>query len=463
MLRDLASLAGGRTVGSLVLFIGYAHLARVLDPTLYGFIELAVWVALLGAMVVDAGLGTIGTRELSQRREIASELADKIPACQFLVLLGVLPITFLLPFAMRQPWNGTLMIWMCCLALFGMPWKLDWLFQGLEMMKIAGFFYAFRATIFTVGVVLFVDNNADFLTVGWIELLSAAALVGYFLYFQIRYVGPVRLRFSKEFLRTYIPQGLHVGLSNIIWTVIQSIPMVLLAAFHGKEQTAWFAAPLRIVVSVLTLSWIYHYNLYPTFARQFYRSPEALREVLSASLRTTTWGACFAALLMAVLANPLLSLIFGSRFEESAPTFGMLIWIFPITLVSGHFRLALTVSGKQRHVFDAHIAGLITVIGVGLIFIPLFSSEGAAATILAAGLAVLVSAYLFCLKRMPSPASLQIVVPPVVLALGLLAVLSGFPCGPWLSSGIAVAAFLVFGLCDQRILRDMRLLSKAKA
>lgn len=463
MLRDLASLAGGRFAGSLIAFVGYAHLARVLDPRYYGYVELATWIALLATMVIDAGLATIGTREISHAHDRAPELAANVPACQFLITLVVLPIAMILPLIMNQPWEGTFLIWIFCLGLLAYPWKLDWLFQGLEMMNVAGYFYAFRTAVFTIGVFLFVRSNGDFITVGWIELFAATAVVFYFGYFQFKHVGPIRLRFSWKFCRTYIPQGFVLGLSNMIWTAIQSMPVMFLAAFAGADETAWLAAPLRIVIALLTLSWIYLYNIYPTMVREFHRSPEAMNRLVVASMRVVSWGTLLGILPLALLSEPILKTLYGPKFHESVPVFEVLLWVLPITLISGHFRWSLTAAGKYSYVLHSHIVGLIAALLVGVILIPLFASFGAALTMLVSSSAILISSYIFSLTKLPGGASLDSMLLPTALAAILFMAVPQLGFNPWVSASIAAAIFVLAGALEPRLLRDIKSLAAAKS
>ncbi len=463
MLRDLSSLVGGRFIGNLIAILGFARLARVLTPTHYGYVEVATWIALLAAMVIDAGLGTIGTREVSQNPARAPELVATIPASQFLLALVVLPLAMLLPIVMRQPWECTLLIWIFLLGLITIPWKLDWLFQGLEMMKVAGYFYTFRTGIFTLGIFLFVRNDAHFISVGWIDFSAAIALTLYFVFLLERLVCPIRLRFSWSLSKTYLSQGIHLGLSNIIWTTIQAVPMMFLTSFSGKDETAWLAAPLRIVVSLLTFSWIYHYNLYPTLIREYENSTAAMNRLVAVSLRVVSWGAFSVTLLLALLANPLLAAIFGSKYREAVPIFSLLVWVIPITLVSGHFRWSLTAAGEYGCVLRSQILGLIAVLLAGGLMIPLMASLGAAMAMVVATAAICIASYLFSLLKFGADGFAGIVAVPAGLALFLFLGLSRFGFGPWINAAIGGSVFLLAGVIDRRLLRDLRILLKAKS
>lgn len=462
MLRDLAALTSGRLAGSVVAFVGFAHLARVLTPASYGYVELAAWIVVLGTMVIDGGLGTIGTREISHDPARAGELAALIPASQLVLAIALFPLAVVLPFWMGQPREAMIMIWMFSAGLFFVPRKLDWLFQGVERMNVTGYFYAFRTAVFVGGVLLFVRAEADFFRVGWIELAAAGSMALYFAFFQVRFVGPVRFRFRWHFIREYLPRGFHVCAGNIVWTIIQTAPVFLLASLAGDEQTAWFAAPLRIVVALLTLSWVYLYNLYPTLVKVHHRGAEELLQTLKASLRLCAWGSCLLTLILGLLAEPLLKLAYGAKFGPSAPVFAVLVWVLPATLLSGHFRWALIAAGKEVRVVWSNLFGLVAVIAIGWSAIAPLGSLGAAWALLGSGLTVLLAAAVWAHRDLGLGLAARGALLPVGWSILLFVFLPHLEWGPWSTAAIAAGLFALGALADRRLLDDARRLARLK-
>src|SRR5207244_11861593 len=128
-------------------------------------------------------------------------------------------------------------------------------------------------------------------------------------------------------------EAFYVGLGHVVWVLVQYAPLILVANLVGGAETAWFGAPHRIVVSLLTLSFVYHFNLYPAIARRAGAPPEHLRDPLHASFRVAAWGGILIALLLTLLARPLLLLAYGAPFAAAVPVFAVLVWTLPVTLL----------------------------------------------------------------------------------------------------------------------------------
>ena len=84
---NLLTLLGGEAGAKAVGFVAFAYLARVLGPSAYGVVELAVSLFFFFALIVDFGLGAIGAREVAQHRDQVPMLAAGIPVLRFIVSL----------------------------------------------------------------------------------------------------------------------------------------------------------------------------------------------------------------------------------------------------------------------------------------------------------------------------------------------------------------------------------------
>ncbi|MBK6721060.1 MAG: oligosaccharide flippase family protein [Sphingomonadales bacterium] len=92
LFRDFTVLAGGQLISKALSFLAFAWLARALDPISYGAVEYIVGLTAFFALLVDGGLGVIGTRRTVRDPEELALLAHQIPVARFLLVLVGVPI-----------------------------------------------------------------------------------------------------------------------------------------------------------------------------------------------------------------------------------------------------------------------------------------------------------------------------------------------------------------------------------
>jgi O-antigen/teichoic acid export membrane protein len=464
LVHDLVALLGGQLLSKLVGFAAFVYLARTLDAGAYGAVEYAGGLAVVFGMAIEWGLGPIGVRALAADPRRLPSLAALIPTARFGLTLAAIPLM-----GLSVSWSGadaatTELTWLFALAMLALPWKQDWLLQGLEMMTAAALAPLLRMAAFAGAVMLLVDSSQDLVWVGAAEILSAVLFAAYFLLIQQFWIVPIELKFAFPELWRLLREGFSVGAANMIWVLLQYAPLILLANLVGGSETGWFAAAHRVVVSLLALSWIYHFNLYPTIARRLAQGMAVLRPLMSASFRVVAWGSVWSALLLMLLAAPLLSWAFGAAYLAAEPSFAVLAWVLPVTLLSGHARGALIAAGQQNCVLVAHIAGLVVLVIGGVPLIEILHGLGAATAMLAAALAVWAVSHRYATTRLGPLTPLSTVVLPVALALVMALLARLLAIDPLLAGPLAATAYPLCGLLlDRRLLADIHRLADAKS
>ncbi len=464
LVKDLASLASGQLFSMVIGFIAFAYLARVFDPETYGAVEFAIAIAAFFAMVIECGIGTIGVREIAKDHAKAPDLAAQVPAARLALALIVVPLVGLSSYASGQGETVTALVWLFALSLFAAPWRQDWLLQGLELMHQAAFAQAVRMSVFAVGAFLFVHGTGDILTVGWVEIAAVAAATLYFLVVQYVWAVPFRYRFSLAEPWRLIREGAAVGLSNVVWAFKLYAPMYLLVLLVGAADAAWLGASQRIALSILTMSFVYHFNLYPVIARTIEQNPESWQRVMESSFRLVAWSGIGLALVFTLLSRDIMVAVFGAPFAAGGPVLAILIWLFPLRTLTGHTRWALIASGRQRLLLISELLGAGAVLASGLALIPPYGAAGAAGALLT-GIAVSGAATQYFAEtfigrlRVFKGACLPV---SAALVCGIAA--TSLLENAFLGAALALAAYTACALPIWRtLIADLRILAYAKA
>jgi len=452
LLRDLVSLVGGQSLSMVIGFVTFAYLARSLDTVRYGMLEYAIAIAAFAGIVIECGVGAIGVRLLGQAPGRARELAATVPAARMLLALAVVPAVGILGGLSQDSAEARALIWIFAISLFGVTLKQEWLLQGTERMALAALAQPIRTLVFALGVLALVGPETRLQTIGWIELAAVTAVSVYYLVVQLRLVTRFGLNWRFGDLVRLLGEGLSVGLSNILWAFMVAAPMLMLGGLGADGHApAHLGASQRIVLSLLTVSFLYHFNLYPVLVRKLAEDVAGWLRVVSASARLVAWGGVAVALALSALAGPIMVTVFGPGFAAAAPVLAVLAWIFPLRLQSGHARWSLIARGAQRRLLWAEGAGAAALVATGLVLIPGqgvigAATGGAIAGAIGAALALLagitVSAVLtqIAVVRLIGPVA---VVGPSLVPLG--AALAGLALVRLSGAGGLAAAALAFG------------------
>jgi O-antigen/teichoic acid export membrane protein len=440
LVRDFLALSGGELLAKLAGFAAFAYLARTLSAEGYG------------------GFGPIGARELAREPARAAQLAAAIPTARSaLALLGVAGMV-LCSFLLDQPRETRALIRIYAVSLLAVPWTLNWLLQGLDLMPWVALAQAVRMITFALGVVVFVSGGGDLWKVGAVEIGAAAAMAGYYLLVQRSRVAPVRLGSPLSLLRQLTVEAFPVGLGRILWGLGHYSATMLVAILVGGAEIAWFGAGHRIVTSLGTFVYLYHFNLYPQLVRTVGAKPGALEELLGPSFRVAAWLGVLAGLAGSLLAEPVCRLIFGAPFSAAAPAFAVLIWVVPASLLGAHANFALIAYARQRNELVANAVGAVVVVLLGLAWIGRWGALGAAAAMLASTLATWGVAQLFARRQVGRVPFVRPLIRPGLSALGAAALWAWLPVeSHWTASAIGIGAYVAAApLIEPALFRDLR-------
>jgi O-antigen/teichoic acid export membrane protein len=455
--RDLSFLVAGQVAARLIGFLAFAFLARSLEPEAYGSVEFIVGLAGLFSTMADLGLGTIGIRRAAAAPSERPLLAAQISIIRFCIaFICALAMIIGVDSVSNSPVLRGLVLLYATSLLLG-AWYQEWLLQSAGLMAQVALAQILRMSVFFIVVVLLVRDSSDALLVGWGEIAAVAAAAAYSLYTQQHRIAPIRF-FASMNKKHLISEALPIGLSSAVWSAAQYTPLFLMGAIVGGSDTGIFAAANRLVASIATLSFVYHFNLYPAAARAAADNHTALVALMRNSFRVAAWATIGGALGLSLAAAPVLRIVFGPDFESAAPVLAILIWTVPVMFLSNHARCSLILAKLEVNVLFAQVSGLVTVGVLGFALVHSNDGIGAAAAALAGSLAVWSTSYaLAWLKKVPTP-PLSLAARPLTLALALWFCAQTLALDPW----VATCAALIVYVFSAPLL-DRALVSLARA
>jgi O-antigen/teichoic acid export membrane protein len=380
-----ATLFGGEALGKLCTIAAFAYLARALEPSDFGLVELSLSIVGFFVLGVENGLGPYGARQVALAPGSLSTLMPKVILLRAMFVAPAYVIILVLSSQYGTQGVGILAVYGLVVCLI--PFFNQWVFQGLGLMHWVAAGTALRYLLFAGFVVIAVRPGADPRWVAGAEVLGAVGLAA-LTAVVLRWVLRVRLEWAGS-LRGSVDlfkETWSLGASNLTMTLLWYAPILALGRFAGTEQVAWLAAALRVVLALNTFVSMYFFNMLPNLTREIAEGVHAWRLLVRRSLQTSMWPAFLVALGGVLGAPVVVRLLYGAKYDAAALPLQIVIWMIPLGWFSGNFRYSLIASGHQRAEFRVSaITGLVTpFLAVALVLRA--QSAGAATALLLGGL-----------------------------------------------------------------------------
>jgi O-antigen/teichoic acid export membrane protein len=393
---NFSFLVVGEIISKIFTFAAFAFLARTFGPLQFGHLEFVLAVMIFATLLVDFGANPLGSREVAQARERIGEIVASLVGMRAILsfLTYGLLFGFALIFLNDKPQLKNLML-LYGLSLFFITFFFQFVFQGLEKMKWVAISSVVRQMVFAAGVFLVVIHIKRLWVVACIEITAVFSLTLYSIYMLIFHVKTTGFKTNTTMLWRTFKEALPIGLSDITWAFMWYFATILLGLMTTGNEVGWFSAAHRPVMTLHTFVWLYFCNLLPSISRSAHETREVLDNLMRHSMSFMSWGTVLIGAVGLTMAEPLIVLVFGNKFRESAAVIKILIWMIPLSSLGCHYRYTLIGYGRQNYEFIAHAVAAVVSVIMGFILIPIYAEKGAALSLVIAVSVYCLLVYLF--------------------------------------------------------------------
>ncbi len=215
-------------------------------------------------------------------------------------------------------------------------------------------------------------------TVSAIYLAGAVGALVLALYCLFTRVARPRLEVQLKRWWPLMRVALPVGIAGVFATILFRVDVALLGWFENDAVVGDYGAAYRLLESTLFISWSIGTAVYPVFSRLSRTSETPIGAVFEGALKLGAALTLPLAVGAAVLAYPLIDLLYGSDFEDGAVPLMLLaptIFLYPPTYIAAYVLIS-----QDRQSELAWVYGSVAVVNIGLnlVLIPAYSLDGAA-------------------------------------------------------------------------------------
>jgi O-antigen/teichoic acid export membrane protein len=376
--RRLLRVLGGLTavhllVNVLTLATGPLQ-ARLLGPQGRGELALVLVVTGMANAILAFGVGAFLAREVSQGRRDGAVLGTVTGVSLALGALGALcayPLSRL--FAEGQPevqaliFAGLLLlpIGVTGANLSGAYWgEENWRRWSAMRLLVPALIVAFYVALALLDAFTVVSASVAVFAAGMLGLLPLAPL--------LRNVRD--WRFDRRVARAALGFGAKFNLSAIASQGSQKVDQLLIAALISTRGLGFYVVAASLASATIVIAQGLHMMVMPMTASGDY---DAVRRLL----RVTLAAMLLAAAILAAAAGPVIELLFGAEFADSAPLARILC--LGAVFTAGKLVLSAALAGRGRPGETAlvEVLTLAVLIPALALAIPRFGTDGAAVVV----------------------------------------------------------------------------------
>jgi O-antigen/teichoic acid export membrane protein len=344
---------------------------------IYGFFE----------VVVRFGLGTLLTRDVAQNRDDAGRYLANVLALRVLLWLVSLPVLLLVAGIYAASGNlsaaeaQALALFALALLFASLADSFSSVFMAYEKMEYpAGIATAIATAKVALGaLVLLPPFDAGFVGLAAVSLVMNIAQ-SIWLWIVLRRQIPFQLggidrALQKAMLIASYPLMLNHLLASIFWR----IDLWLLKPLAGTASVGIYSAGVKYLDGFNVIPSYFTLAIFPLMSRYAKDSHESLVRAYQLAIRLLVMVALPIAILVTLLATPLIRILGGAAFlPDSAIALTLLIWSIPVGFINSVTQYALISVGQQRFLTRAFFIGVTFNVVANLYMIPRFGFAGAA-------------------------------------------------------------------------------------
>ncbi len=395
LVRNYASLILGECMAKLFTFAAFTIIARRLGPERYGQIEFTLAIMVFFTLPVDFGLSSYGAREIAKDPSQSETLLNDIPMLRLAQASFCFLVLLVFAFTVQKTAELRLLLILYGASLFVVPALLQWFLQAYDRMNWVAAASMVRYGVFAGCVIGFAHPALPLWWIGIFECMAVCAAAA------VCVVGAGRCSAARFHWRgvpfqrfmAHIRFAGPIGLAEVAWAALWYLPTVLLGFLAPQQQVGWYTASHRVVMGLHTFVWLYFFNMLPSISRCVPEPKSSLRNLISGSLRITAGACILGGLVVTVLAQPIVSLVYGAAFAGAGTSLAVLIWLVPLAMFSGHYRFTLLAYDLQKELFGITLVSAIVATALCFPLIPVWGATGAAAALVAGNLVTLVLVY----------------------------------------------------------------------
>lgn len=347
-LVNLLSLLSGDLGSRLIGFFVSVYLARVLEPTGFGLMNLGLAVLGYLQLASSPGIQILETRNAAAFAEVDHERVSAVISLR-LILSAVLWITAAGCAFIFVSDNVTRdVILLFALSVIPFALMLDWFFQGKEAFFAVGASRLIQYLVYGTIVFLAVHsvNDVQVTAIAFDAGALAAASVLWNSY--RRRWGLLKFRWLPATWKDILVKGLPVGGAMFLAQSVTNLPPLAIGLFSSAGDIGLFSSAMKIVFLLLLVDRLFNALFLPVVTRYISSQADEVGRLVQTTMKVLSALIIPLAIAGTILGGDVIAIVFGGKYEGAVPLLDILIGYFVLTVLNSAFVCVLIGSGREK-------------------------------------------------------------------------------------------------------------------
>jgi len=374
VLAFLLGDAGSRLIGFLIT----VYLARVLNPSGFGILNIGL--AVLGnlGLFANPGINVLEARNAAASSGAQPERTGGVLVTRLLLAAGICAGTWLIVrVLLASTTTGDVVLLFVC-SLVPMALFLDWFFQGKEQMGPVSVSRLLNYAVYGLIVFVMVQGEADVLFAPLGFLLGNCAAALFLLVVFRRRFGQLALRWQPGLVKSVLSENLPVGAAMFLGQLVVNLPPIVIGAIVGTTEVGMFGAAMKVAFLFLLVDRMFNTLFLPVVTRYLATRADETGLLLSVTLKVVTLVMLPLAIAGIFLAPWLIATVYGAGYERGILLFQMLMAYVFLTVLNSVFVCTVLGGGHERQYVRIMAAGAAVLATALVVLTPLAGGAGAA-------------------------------------------------------------------------------------
>lgn len=376
ILSNIVTLTFSEFANKGLIFFTSMYLLRTILPEGNGIMAFSSSFFSFFLLFVVFAFNTVGTREIAKDPLKTKALTDTIITTRIILAFVVYAAYAGILLSMNITIEKRIVTLIAGIALFANALNLDWVYQGLERMKVLATRQVMTSSATLLGYVLFVRSIDDIYLAAAISSASNLINVSWLLGYYIKTQNKFSLRIDPVLLKSILRSAIPLTLFTFSTTMLNQANVMIMEHYNlPTASVGCFNLAFRIVQFAVIPSSIIQMAFYPLLSRTSETAER--RTIFRKYSELNLLGGIWTTSMIFAMPDFFVGIVGGVHFMDTVPLLSVYVFSVVAVYINTSFSPALIAWNFEKQVMYAIMIGSAISLVANIILIKYYGVVGA--------------------------------------------------------------------------------------
>ena len=340
--------------------------ARYLGAQGLGILNFGLALTAVFGILATFGLTTLTAREVAKDRGLASKYVANLIPMQVLLALATIGLIVALVNAIGYPQETIYVVYILSVGIIvsTLSSLLLAIFQAFEQLKFQSVVLVITSVVGLCGAVIVILLHLNVVAFALFSLLAGGVALAYVYAICVRRFFVPRLEADFTFWKSALAEAWPMAAAAVSVIIFFRIDVVMISVIQGTTAVGFYSVAYTLSEASLVIPGVFISSLFPVLSKLHRDSKQFFRDTCAQTIKYLFYLALPMAFFVTLWAKPIVSLLYGARFDPSVAALQILIWSAALMYVSSVLGTALVAANLQK--LNMKLTFVLAAINIGL-------------------------------------------------------------------------------------------------